>query len=915
MHSPHVRSRRAPAAAGAVVLLAFLCASAVPVQEIHLHDTDDNALLRATLQYSGGVVTQRDVYAPDGYFMRTVAVRNGAGSQPAKDSSLNFDGRLVAYGTYSYSGGKVTYQLVDDGRPEMAVTYDAALGQAEYVLSNTGGLDAARVSYTYGGDGTPISASILDAAGTVLYRADFSSTGVDRPLELGLSRATGSLQIAAAGEYLATFTLARSGPVSIRAFDLSGRAVAQLFRQRLPAGSYSVLGTIGGSVRASALSVIRLETPAMELTKRVVCLGAAGPARPARVTRHAGGSVGRAGAAGKGQAAEAVLDARAAVSPAVILELLWLNGDIGNDAHPRYLNPTDIEVSPDGALLYVAEERSKRVGIVATDSRQVLDHILLPNEPTGLVLSSDGATLYVTCSSSRWPNGIVCEVSTTSQQVVRQMRVGYSARMPVLSHDESTLYTCNQFVNTVSQVDLASGAEVAVIPVVREPYAAGLSPDGNTLIVTNSLPVGEAAFEEGDTITALVSFIDTRTRQVTSTRLTDGSHSMHGVAFTSDGQYAFVTHVVGRYQFPANKIEGGWINSNNISVIDVAARKVLNVIDLDDATHGVANPWDLEMSADGTKLCVTHAGSAEITVVDVPGLLAKIAALPPGTDLTRDLTFASSVKTRVPLSSDGARAVVMHGKSIYIANYFSDDISYLSLDYLSAPFVGTIDLGGPQTRTQERYGELSFYDAKLCYQNWQSCHSCHPFTRPDMLNWDLLKDGVGNPRNAKSMLWAHRTPPAHADGGRATAHIAVDAGVRYEQFTEPSLDRLLALDTFLHYMKPFPSPELDNGKLTATAQRGKQIFSDKSRVDCAYCHPAPLYTDLRLHAGLSEVSDLGVVSYWDTPTLVESWRTAPYSHDGRYATMADVLKVSWHTNASRLPQEDFEALLEYVLSL
>ncbi len=914
MHNSHSDSSLVPAAVGTALLCVSLIASAAPVQEIVLHDAHGNTLVRATVRYEGNAVAQRDVYAPDGYFMRTVKVRSDAGNRPVRDSALNYDGRMIAGGTYSYSGDQVTYRLVDDGRPEMSVTYDAALGQAEYALTASGGLDVARLRYIYGGDGTPSGVSVLDAGGAERFTADLGTTDIDRWSSCAPSPVAGGIRVVRTGEYLARFSLSQAGAVSIRAFDLSGRAVAKLFGQRLPAGSYSIQGSLGPVARASALSVLRLETPSTKLAKRVMCVGTGAPGCAARVTRHAGGS-GAVVAAGKGQAAGATSDTRVAVSPAVILEMLWLNGDIGNDAHPRYLNPTDIEVSPDGALLYVAEERTKRIGIVDTDSRQVLDHILLPNEPTGLVLTSDGATLYVTCSSLRWPNGIVCEVSTASRRVVRQMRAGYSARMPVLSHDETTLYTCNQFANSVSQIDLATGSEVAVIPVVREPYAAGLSPDGNTLIVTNSLPVGRAAFEEGDTITALISFIDTRTGEMTTTRLTDGSHSMHGVAFTSDGVHAFVTHVVGRYQFPANKIEGGWINSNNISVIDVAQRKVLNVIDLDDATHGVANPWDLEMSADGTKLVVTHAGSAEITVVDVPGLLAKIDALPPGTDLTRDLTFASSVKTRVPLSADGPRAVVMHGKNIYAANYFSDNVSFLNLDYLSAPFVGTVDLGGPSTRTQERYGELSFYDATLCYQNWQSCHSCHPFTRPDMLNWDLQKDGLGNPRNAKTMLWAHRTPPTHADGGRSTAHDAVDAGVRYEQFTEPPLARVLAIDTFLHYMKPFPSPALDNGQLSAQAAQGKSIFRNANKVDCSLCHPAPLYTDLQRHVGPAEVSDAGMVTYWDTPTLVETWRTAPYSHDGRYATMEAVLNETWHTNAANLSAAEFDALVEYVLSL
>jgi hypothetical protein len=54
--------------------------------------------------------------------------------------------------------------------------------------------------------------------------------------------------------------------------------------------------------------------------------------------------------------------------------------------------------------------------------------------------------------------------------------------------------------------------------------------------------------------------------------------------------------------------------------------------------------------------------------------------------------------------------------------------------------------------------------------------SCHPDGRSDRLNWDLLNDGVGNPKNTNSMLLAHQTPPAMSEGVRLTAEAAVRSG-------------------------------------------------------------------------------------------------------------------------------------------
>ena len=45
----------------------------------------------------------------------------------------------------------------------------------------------------------------------------------------------------------------------------------------------------------------------------------------------------------------------------------------------------------------------------------------------------------------------------------------------------------------------------------------------------------------------------------------------------------------------------------------------------------------------------------------------------------------------------------------------------------------------------------------------------------DGLNWDLLSDSLGNSKNAKSMLPAHRTPPALSTGIRPNAEVAVRA--------------------------------------------------------------------------------------------------------------------------------------------
>jgi len=118
-------------------------------------------------------------------------------------------------------------------------------------------------------------------------------------------------------------------------------------------------------------------------------------------------------------------------------------------------------------------------------------------------------------------------------------------------------------------------------------------------------------------------------------------------------------------------------------------------------------------------------------------------------------------------------------------------------------------------------------------------------------------------------------------------------------------------------MQPVPSPYLVDGKLSPAAERGKKLFFDKE-VGCAKCHPEPLYTDKLLH----DVGSKGQYDRhdtFDTPTLIESWRTAPYMHDGQYTTMKELFTKGKHGkkggNIDKLTPEQIDDLVEFVLSL
>ena len=222
---------------------------------------------------------------------------------------------------------------------------------------------------------------------------------------------------------------------------------------------------------------------------------------------------------------------------------------------------------------------------------------------------------------------------------------------------------------------------------------------------------------------------------------------------------------------------------------------------------------------------------------------------------------------------------------------------------------------GPRPKlTVVRRGEINFHDATLCYQQWQSCASCHPSARIDGFNRDLLNDGQGTPKNTKSMLLSHKTPPVMSTGIRANAETAVRAGIAFSLFAVRPETDAVAIDAYLSSLEPVPSPYLVDGKLSSAAKRGKRLFASKA-VGCMKCHSKPYYTD-------GEMYDVGSKapydrrSKFDTPALIESWRTAPYLHDGQYATIEDLLVKGNHGKAvKKLNESELNDLVEYVHSL
>lgn len=201
-----------------------------------------------------------------------------------------------------------------------------------------------------------------------------------------------------------------------------------------------------------------------------------------------------------------------------------------------------------------------------------------------------------------------------------------------------------------------------------------------------------------------------------------------------------------------------------------------------------------------------------------------------------------------------------------------------------------------------------------------------------------------DPRHPHAVAW---NGMAAEDQALAT-RVFVDVGKAIAAFERKLVSRSAPFDRFVEGLREGDAAKV--AALDASAQRGARIFVGRGR--CVFCHDGPNFTDLEFHdnrvpvgeeggdpgrrlgirrlradpfnslgeyaddAGESGRVKLGFLvddshsgKQFKTPTLRNVARTAPYMHEGQFATLAEVVRFySRLTNAS--PEVPSERLVQ-----
>jgi YVTN family beta-propeller protein len=434
-----------------------------------------------------------------------------------------------------------------------------------------------------------------------------------------------------------------------------------------------------------------------------------------------------------------------------------------------------------------------------------------------------------------------------------------------------------------------------------------------------------------------VCLVDIETGKTTF-RAIRGSSNLRGIAVDPQGKYALAVHLVPKSHLPSTQIEQGWVFTNAISFLSLEGPPCTVTLPLDLRTEGFANPEGVAITPDGSKAYVAHAGADVVSVIDLPALLTAVesakreAAKSPGERrapldppdakniMVDDLRLTRRyVRTRIPVGAN-PRAIVVStdGRLLAVANRLDDSVSLI--DTGTDAVTETISLvreGDRPVSSEDKLlleGERLFHSGRLSFSGQFSCASCHPDGHADGLNWDLPADGFNNFHNTKSLLGNASTAPYGWLGTSPTLRDRFTGTLRHLFQHEPIESETTALEAYLLQLR-YPDRVADPAAehLPGIAG-GKSLF--EGAAGCALCHSGPKHTDRQLH-------DVGTGSdgetEFDTPALLRISSTAPYLHDGRAATLEEVLTrhnaAGLHGRAAELSAGELADLVEYLKSL
>jgi DNA-binding beta-propeller fold protein YncE len=541
---------------------------------------------------------------------------------------------------------------------------------------------------------------------------------------------------------------------------------------------------------------------------------------------------------------------------------------------PPHRSPVDVALLPGGRLALTANHTADSVSLVDLLAGRVLAELPCGRKPVAVACSPDGRHAAV---SNLWSGTLTLfDVEGATIKCAGDLSVGIQPRGLVFSA-RGQVFLALSGSDEIAVLDWDRRQIVRRWPAPREPRHLALSPDGRFLAAASSR-------------SAQVRLWDTASGKLLWTRKIEDAFNLRGLAFTPDGKALICAHVVKR-SFPVSRenIDKGWVTDSRLTrlPLDGRAAPPLEQIALDKHGQAVGDPHGVAFDPSGRYLAVTAGGTHEM-------LICEASALPwsggdPGDFIDDSLTKDDGKLRRLALEGRPlALAFLAGGRQAVVANYLRDRLQIV--DVRAGRVVRTIPLGGPEHPALARQGEALFYDAHRSHNHWFSCHTCHADGHTCGLTFDTLNDdSYGNPKLTPSLRGVTQTAPWTWHGWKKNLGAAVEKSYTQTMFgPKPSAEEVRAVVAFLGTLEHPPNPyRAADNEVSAAVKRGQALFAGAAR--CSHCHAPPEYTsphnyDVKLQ------DDGSPHRRWNPPSLRGLWQRGPYLHDGRAATLEELLQ-------------------------
>lgn len=548
--------------------------------------------------------------------------------------------------------------------------------------------------------------------------------------------------------------------------------------------------------------------------------------------------------------------------------------------------PIALALVDHGKRLLVANRESGTLALVDTGSHQILTE-----HPVGRKLSSLAVVGERVLVSDEAENEIILLLLKKDRLFEKARRkVGFSPVSVLLSEDGRLASVACLWPRQMYLLDLDQPDRPAkILDLPFAPRRQLLVPGTGKVVVADSFAGGLAV-------------LDLKTQTVESTRTLAAVHNIRGLAVDRRRENLILTHQTLHAQGHSNAgdIRSGNLIANNLHLLSLARvfdpladlQATDRLYSLGDVEKGAGDPADVVETSDGSVL-VAFAGVNELGI----GQPEKV------------------LWNRLDVGQRPTALVLDDNRHLaYLANTFGDSLSVV--DIQRQKVLTEIHLGPPiedKNLTPAQRGERLFYDARLSFESWFSCNSCHVDGHTSGRLNDNLSDGsLGTPKRVLSLLGVKDSGPWAWNGNLTELSQQMRNSLKSTmQGKTPTVQQVDDLIAFLHTLPPAPSLAQARGKIDAAAlNRGEKLFV---RHQCGTCHTPPLYTSPRVY-------DVGIrdekgQTRFNPPSLRGVSQGGPYFHDNRARNLEEVFERFHHPNNLRLTAEEIRDLLEYLRSL